>query len=111
MPVTSAPGSGMNAELFDRAFGSLSVSSNDWANFDDSPTSGAMPLQQQLQSHNTSAASSGSNSKPFVMTLASGGNFAPVGHTSSNGNDSSTSSAPVNALFNASGAYSQLTVR
>ncbi|CAG2181115.1 unnamed protein product, partial [Oppiella nova] len=55
MPGTSESIGGIDGDPFAQSFGSMSLSSNEWANFDDSPTSATgSPLQQKSHQHHSS---------------------------------------------------------
>ena len=106
MPITGSDP--LSADPFASSFGSLSLSSGDWANFEEDSSGPLQKSSASMLSHNKSIASN--DSKPFEIPIQLNTEFQSKGqHLANSFNDSSSSMALRN-LFGASGHQTNVSI-
>jgi hypothetical protein len=99
MPITGSDP--LSVDPFASSFGSLSLSSGDWANFEEDSSG---PLQQSsasILSQNKSVASN--DSKPFEISIKANNESQSFGQPLANSFNDSSSSMALRNLFGVSG--------
>ena len=104
MPVTGTDP--LSADPFASSFGSLSLSSGDWANFDEDNLSASGGSQQKSLNQSIGA----NSSKPFDISLPMSRDFHQKPQQLANSFNDSSNSMALRDLFGASGTHNELNV-